>query len=154
MAISLCEVSIGDSPLSQPAINWEATAGAIVDFWGVVRGEENDAKIDGLEYEAHREMAEHQLNVIAQKAARDFGLTRIVLRHRIGFVRAGEPSLFLRVAAARRKGAFAASQWIVEELKQRVPIWKKPIFANDAAPQDRHKKEMQSARRETSQSVA
>ncbi|MEY2480799.1 MAG: molybdopterin synthase catalytic subunit [Verrucomicrobiota bacterium] len=144
MAISLCEVSIGESPLTPPDVNWEPCSGGIVDFWGVVREEENGDKIDGLQYEAHGAMAEHQLKVIAQKAVKDFGLTRVVLRHRIGFVRAGEPSLFLRVAAARRKAAFAASQWIVEELKRRVPIWKRPIFVQPAASLDRHKESSQS----------
>jgi molybdopterin synthase catalytic subunit len=126
MAISLCEVSISGSPLSQAEAGWEASSGAMVDFWGVVRGEENGDEIEGLDYEANHTMAEHQLNLIAQSAAKDFGLTQVILRHRIGFVRAGEPSLFLRVAAPRRNKAFAASQWIVEELKRRVPIWKRP----------------------------
>ena len=108
MAISLCEVSISGSPLSQPEPGWDASSGAMVDFWGVVRGEENGAAIEGLDYEANHAMAEHQLNLIAQSAAKDFGLTQVILRHRIGFVRAGEPSLFLRVAAPRRNKAFAA----------------------------------------------
>lgn len=139
MAISLCEVSISGSPLSQPEPGWEAASGAMVDFWGVVRGEENGAEIEGLYYEANHAMAEHQLNLIAQEAAEDFELTHVVLRHRIGLVRAGEPSLFLRVAAPRRNKAFAASQWIVEELKQRVPIWKRPIFVKPNSALHRHK---------------
>ena len=151
MAISLCEVSISGSPLTQPEPNWEASSGAVVDFWGVVRGEENGDTIEGLDYEAHGAMAEHQLNLIAQKAAKDFGLTRVILRHRIGFVRAGEPSLFLRVAALRRKGAFEASQRIVEELKRNVPIWKRPIFTKPKAAIDRHKR---TARKESSHSLA
>lgn len=151
MAISLCEVSISGSPLSQPEPGWEASSGAMVDFWGVVRGEENGDEIEGLNYEANHAMAEHQLNLIAQSAAKDFGLTRMIIRHRIGFVPAGEPSLFLRVAAIRRKAAFAASQWIVEELKRRVPIWKRPIFAKPKGALDRHK---ETAREESSHSLA
>jgi molybdopterin synthase catalytic subunit len=151
MAISLCEVSISGSPLSQPEPGWEASSGAMVDFWGVVRREENGDAIEGLDYEANHPMAQHQLNLIAQSAAKDFKLTQVILRHRIGFVRAGEPSLFLRVAAPRRNGAFAASQWIVEELKRCVPIWKRPIFAVPTGALDRHK---ETAREESSHSLA
>ena len=123
----------------------------MVDFWGVVRGEENGDAIEGLDYETNHTMAEHQLNLIAQSAAKDFGLTQVILRHRIGFVRAGEPSLFLRVAAPRRNEAFAASQRIVEELKRRVPIWKRPIFAVPKGSLDRHK---ETAREGSSHSIA
>jgi molybdopterin synthase catalytic subunit len=74
-------------------------------------------------------MAEHQMKVIADAAAETFRLNRVVLHHRAGFVPTGEASLFLRVSAERRAAAFEASKWIVDELKKKVPIWKKPAFA-------------------------
>jgi molybdopterin synthase catalytic subunit len=103
-------------------------AGAVVEFFGNVRPLENGKPIDGIEYEAHREMAEHQLRKIAHEAAERFDLLAIRLHHCVGFVAVGETSLFLRVASAHRGAAFEASRWIVDELKKRVPIWKSVRF--------------------------
>ena len=100
--------------------------GALVDFWGVVRKLEDGREIEGIKYEAHREMAEHQLRRIAEQAAENFGLRVVLIHHRIGFIAVGAPSLFLRVTSLHREEAFRASQWIVNELKKKVPIWKKP----------------------------
>src|SRR5207253_178047 len=105
-----------------------STAGAVVDFWGVVRELEDAREIEGIDYEAHRAMAEHQMKLIADAATEKFQLKRVLLHHRVGFVRAGEASLFLRVCAQHRAPAFEGSKWIVDELKKKVPIWKKPAF--------------------------
>jgi molybdopterin synthase catalytic subunit len=104
----------------------DVTAGAVVDFWGVVRELEEGREIDGIDYEAHTTMAEHQMKIIADAAAENFRLNQVLLHHRTGFVRAGEASLFLRVSAPHRAAAFEASEWIVDELKKKVPIWKRP----------------------------
>jgi molybdopterin synthase catalytic subunit len=104
------------------------SAGAVLDFWGVVRELEDGRKIEGIDYEAHEAMAEHQMKVIADAAAEKFRLNQVLLHHRTGFVPTGEASLFLRVSAQRRAAAFEASKWIVDELKKKVPIWKKPAF--------------------------
>jgi molybdopterin synthase catalytic subunit len=103
-------------------------AGAVVEFWGVVRELEDGREIEGIEYEANTTMAKHQLEKIAKRAASDFAVNLIVIHHRIGFVRTSESSLWMRVAGRHRAEAFAASQWIVDELKKTVPIWKKPRF--------------------------
>ena len=102
--------------------------GAVVDFFGVVRETENASKISGLEYEAFVEMAEIELQRISEIVAEKFVLGSVILHHRIGFVPAGEPSLFLRVSASHRGAAFAGSQQLVELLKARVPIWKRPSY--------------------------
>jgi molybdopterin synthase catalytic subunit len=128
MAISNLQISLVEKPLAWPAENWSAAAGAFVDFWGVVRGLEDGRAIRGIEYEAHRAMAEHQLRLIGESASEEFALEQMVLRHRIGFVPVAEASLFLRVASGHRQAAFRASQWIVEELKRKAPIWKRPVF--------------------------
>ena len=73
-------------------------------------------------------MAEHQLKRIAEQAAERFGLKFVIVHHRIGFIAVGEASLFLRVASSHRSEGFRASQWIVDELKKKVPIWKRPRF--------------------------
>jgi molybdopterin synthase catalytic subunit len=100
----------------------------MVEFFGNVRPLENGKEIDGIEYEAHRKMAEHQLRKIAHEASERFDLLAIRLHHGVGFVAVGETSLFLRVASAHRSAAFEASRWIVDELKKRVPIWKSVRF--------------------------
>jgi molybdopterin synthase catalytic subunit len=136
MANSVSQVLLTEARLDAPkedvrhgeSVHWriDLGAGAVVDFWGVVRELEDGRKIEGIDYEAHEAMAEHQMKVIADAAAETFGLSQVVLHHRVGFVRTGEASLFLRVSAQHRAAAFEASKWIVDELKKKVPIWKKP----------------------------
>ena len=128
MAISVCEVSLTEAPLALPEPNDDPQAGAVVVFWGAVRSMEDGREITGIEYEAHRQMAEHQMRIVAESAAEKFDVREIFLRHRIGFVRAAEPSVVVRVASGHRGAAFAASQWIMDELKRVVPIWKHPVF--------------------------
>lgn len=128
MAISIWEISLTDAPLEWPDVLPDVEAGAVVDFWGVVRELEDGRQIEGIRYEVHWAMAEYQMKALAEKAAQDFLLRRLLLKHRIGFVRAGEASLFLRVAGSHRSAAFAASQWLIAELKRKVPIWKMPVF--------------------------
>jgi molybdopterin synthase catalytic subunit len=128
MAISVCEVSLTQTALDLPARENDPEAGAIVDFWGAVRWLEAGREITGIEYEAHPLMAEHQMRAIAETASGKFGLTRVVIRHRIGFVPAAEASVVVRVESVRRVAAFNANQWIMDELKRTVPIWKHPIF--------------------------
>ena len=101
-----------------------------MDFWGVVRSLEDGREISGIEYEAHREMAEHQMRAVAEIAARDFDVKRICIRHRIGFVPAAEASILVRVESGHRNAAFKANEWIMDEVKRNVPIWKRPIFKN------------------------
>jgi molybdopterin synthase catalytic subunit len=125
---------VTESPLHALAQNQDADAGAIVDFAGVVRRLENGCEIEGIEYEAHRGMAEHQLKQIAEQAAEKFRVRFVIIHHRIGFIAVGEPSLFMRVASLHRNEAFRASQWIVNELKKKVPIWKRPRFKTDKQP--------------------
>jgi molybdopterin synthase catalytic subunit len=133
MANFVCDVLVTEAPLEALPQRQSADAGAIVDFWGVVRRLEAGREIEGIEYEAHREMAEHQLKHIAEQAAGEFGLELVLVHHRIGFIAVGEPSLFLRVFSPHRQEGFRASQWIVNELKKKVPIWKRPRFKSAAS---------------------
>jgi molybdopterin synthase catalytic subunit len=130
MANVLCEISVTQVPLAARGTD-VAGAGAVIDFCGVVRPTENGREIDGIDYDTHREMAEHQLKRIAEEAAEQYGLILVIIHHRIGFIAVGEPSLFLRVGSSHRSEGFRASQWIVDELKKKVPIWKRPRFKLD-----------------------
>jgi molybdopterin synthase catalytic subunit len=129
MANAVCEVFLTEARLETPAQgDVRPGVGAVVDFQGIVREMETGQRIKGIDYEAHPAMARHQMKEIADAAVEKFGLDGVVLHHRTGFVRSGEASLFLRVSAAHRGEAFEASKWIVDELKKKVPIWKKPIL--------------------------
>src|SRR5215831_1216581 len=99
MANFVCEVLLTEGPLKAPPQNHHGDAGATVDFWGIVRKLENGHEIEGIEYEAHREMAEQQLRRIAEQAAEEFKIELVLVHHRIGFIAVGEPSLFLRVCS-------------------------------------------------------
>src|SRR4029077_3653125 len=130
MANAVCEISVTLEPLAARASDIPG-AGAGVDFCGVVRPIEDGREVEGIDYDAHREMAEHQLKRIAEQAAERFGLKLVVVHHRFGFITVGEPSLFLRVASPHRSEGFRASQWIVDELKKKVLIWKRPRFKGE-----------------------
>ena len=121
------EILLTSDPLRPPAPVFTAHSGGVVDFYGVVRGLEGADAIAGLDYEAHQEMARHQLRKLVDEAAERFPVLGVILHHRIGVVPVAEPSLFLRVSAAHRGPAFEAAEWLVEVLKQRVPIWKHPV---------------------------
>ena len=133
MAISVCEVSLTDAPLDLPEAKDDPGAGAIVVFWGAVRASEDGREIIGIEYEAHRAMAEHQMRSVAEGAPEKFEVREVILRHRVGFVPVGQPSVVVRVTSRHRAAAFAASQWIMDELKRVVPIWKHPVFKDESA---------------------
>jgi len=134
------ELLVTEAPLETPPVRPGTGTGAAADFWGIVRGTEAEREIEGIDYEVHREMAEHQFRRIAKRARDKFALADIVIHHRIGFVAVGEASLFVRVCSRHRDEAFRAIRWIVDELKKKVPIWKRPRFKDvvagvvDAAP--------------------
>ena len=102
--------------------------GAVVYFLGVVRGTEAGAAISAIEYEAFQRMAEHQFNLLFDELERRWPIESVRLVHRIGVVKVSEPSLWVEVVAPHRGEAFAACQWLIEELKRVVPIWKKPLL--------------------------
>ncbi len=134
MANPVCDILLTSERLQPPRGDVDLACGAVVDFKGIVRPLEDGRDIDGIEYEAHHEMAEHQMRSMAREAGEKFSLAFVHLHHRIGFVSAGEASLFLRVGSPHRRAAFQASEWIVDELKKKVPIWKHPKFKIDNVP--------------------
>jgi len=101
--------------------------GAVIYFIGVVRGTEEGAKIEAIEYEAFQRMAEHQFNLLFDEMEKRWPIESVRLVHRIGRVKVTEPSLWVEVVAPHRGEAFAACQWLIDEMKRVVPIWKKPL---------------------------
>ncbi len=124
------EILLTSDPLLPPVPQFSGDAGGVVDFYGVVRGLEGPNAIAGINYEAHQEMARHQLAKIVDETAARFPLFGVILHHRIGFVPVAQASLFLRVSAGHRGPAFEAAEALVVLLKQRVPIWKHPVSQN------------------------
>ena len=100
--------------------------GAVVCFLGVVRGTEEDRAISAIEYEAFLRMAEHQFNLLFDQMEKRWPIESVRLVHRIGVVQVSEPSLWVEVVGPHRGEAFAASQWLIDEMKRVVPIWKRP----------------------------
>jgi len=103
-----------------------AGMGASVSFTGVVRDREDGAPITAIEYEAFTRMVEHQFNLLFDEIERRWPVESVRLTHRLGHVGVGEASLWVEVVAPHRAEAFAASQWLIDEMKRVVPIWKKP----------------------------
>jgi molybdopterin synthase catalytic subunit len=125
------QLTITTEPIDEAALLAQRTMsrdmGAVVCFVGVVRGTEGAAHIRALEYESYERMAEHQINLLLDQLAKRWPLESVGLVHRVGRVNAGEPSLWVEVVAPHRAEAFAACQWLIDELKRVAPIWKKPI---------------------------
>lgn len=125
-------LTLTNEPIDEPALVAARACppgqGAVICFSGVVRGVEDGAPISAINYEAFREMAEHQFHrLFDQLAGRWPMVASVRLVHRLGVVRASEPSLWVEVAAPHRAEAFAACQWLIDEMKRVVPIWKRPV---------------------------
>ena len=103
------------------------TAGAVITFLGVVRELESGARIQGLDYTAHEAMARHQFGLLMDSLAARWPVESVRLVHRLGPVLAGDASLWVEVVAPHRGEAFAACQWLIDEMKRVVPIWKRTI---------------------------
>jgi molybdopterin synthase catalytic subunit len=102
--------------------------GAVLLFWGVVRNENDGREVNGLDYEAYAEMAEAKLREIVAEAAQRWSVGGIAAVHRIGKLNVGEASVGIAVAAPHRAEAYEASRYVIEELKRRVPIWKRENY--------------------------
>jgi molybdopterin synthase catalytic subunit len=104
--------------------------GAALLFWGVVRNEHGGRAVEHLEYEAYAEMAERKMQEIADEARGRFGTGAIHVVHRVGLLRVGEASVGIAVAAPHRGEAYEASRYVIEELKRRVPVWKREGYVD------------------------
>ena len=103
--------------------------GAVICFSGVVREIEGDAPITAIDYEAHEQMARHQFGLLCDAVQKRWPVESVRVVHRIGVVPVNEPSLWVEVTAPHRAEAFDACQFVIDEMKQKVPIWKKPLPA-------------------------
>ncbi|HVZ76687.1 MAG TPA: molybdenum cofactor biosynthesis protein MoaE [Gemmatimonadaceae bacterium] len=104
--------------------------GAALVFVGTVRDVNDGRAVTGIEYSAYQAMAERELAAIVGEAAGRFGTDDIVVEHRIGTLGLGEASVVIAVGHPRRGAAYEASRYVIEQLKQRVPIWKREHYAD------------------------
>jgi MoaE-MoaD fusion protein len=109
-----------------------AEDGAAVVFEGVVRNQTRARKTLYLDYEAYEEMALRQMEGLAGQALAQFEVRDVALVHRLGRLEIGETSVLIVVASAHRVAAFEACRWLIDTLKQTVPIWKKEYFEDGA----------------------
>jgi molybdopterin synthase catalytic subunit len=106
--------------------------GAVVVFDGIVRNHSRGRRTLHLDYEAYEEMAVNQMRELGKKARERFGVRQVTMVHRLGRLEIGETSVLIVVASAHRSAAFEACRWLIDTIKQTVPIWKKETFADGA----------------------
>ena len=125
------QLTIAPDPIDEPALIAEREAsdgvGAVVVFHGVVRAREGDATISAIDYESFEDMACHQFELIFEEIDRQWPLESVRVVHRLGVVPVNEASLWVEIIAPHRAEAFDACQFLIREMKLRVPIWKRPV---------------------------
>jgi molybdopterin synthase catalytic subunit len=108
--------------------------GAVVVFTGIVRADERDGRrVTHIHYECYEEMAKRELDALIEEVRAATGVTGIRVLHRVGDVPAGEVAMLVVITAGHRGEAYEASRTVVEEVKHRVPIWKKEVYDDGAA---------------------
>jgi adenylyltransferase/sulfurtransferase len=120
-------------PLALPADGLYPDAGGFVTFEGRVRDHAGGRTVAGLEYEAYPALALAQGEALLREAIERFGLSDARAAHRVGVLKVGETAVIVRAAAAHRRQAFEACEWVMDQLKWRVPIWKKETFADGSS---------------------
>ena len=101
-----------------------AGAGAVASFTGLVRGENDGAAVSGLELDHHPRLTEKAIAAIGAEAVTRFQLIDVAIVHRFGALTPGEPIVFVAAAAAHRRAAFDAVDFVIDRLKTAVPLWK------------------------------
>ncbi|WP_460693360.1 molybdenum cofactor biosynthesis protein MoaE [Mucilaginibacter puniceus] len=125
------QIEIYATPLNVTnCVDWimSPQAGGIDIFIGSVRDTTKGKKVIRLEFEAYKNMALKEMEKIAEQAYCKWPIQKILIHHRTGVLDVGEIPVIIAVAAAHRDAAFDACRYIIDTLKQTVPIWKKEIF--------------------------
>jgi molybdopterin synthase catalytic subunit len=125
--------AIVDRPIDSCALLSEVAHtrnGATVLFVGTVRDTNDGAPVSGLDYSSYAGMAERELASIVLETAERWDTSDIAVEHRIGTLGLGEASVAIAVAHPHRAQAYEASRYIIEELKKRLPIWKREHYVD------------------------
>ncbi len=126
-------VAIVSRPLDPAALIAEVARsanGATLLFIGTVREQNDGRDVTGIEYVVYGPMADRELAAIAAEAASQFSTDDIVVEHRVGHLQLGEASVAIAVAHARRAAAYDASRYVIEQIKRRVPVWKREEYTD------------------------
>jgi molybdopterin synthase catalytic subunit/molybdopterin converting factor small subunit len=124
---------LSDEPLSLDRVVDEVRderAGAIATFTGTTRIQSRGRTVTHLDYEAYEGMAERVMAEIAKGLQARYGLSAVAMHHRVGRVGIGETSVVIAVSAPHRQDALAACKDAIDELKERVPLWKKEVYSD------------------------
>ncbi len=124
----LISSSLENSNLRESFPNSEA--GAFVNFEGRVRDHNDGKKVVALEYEAFEKLCLKEAEKIFQEVRHRFDVIEIICVHRVGRLKIGEIAVWVGVSAPHRESAFQACRYIIDEIKKRLPIWKKEYFEN------------------------
>ncbi len=108
----------------------EPAAGALVIFEGWVRNENEGRPVTGLFYEAEPKLCASEMEKIAGEAKAKFGVLGVRVAHRVGQLAIGEMAVWVGVTAGHRDAAFAGCRYVIDELKKRLPVWKKEHYAD------------------------
>jgi len=122
-----------DRPIDAATLVAEVSAtdcGAISLFLGTVRDTNDGREVEGIDYTAYAAMAEAELARIVAEAREQFGVTALVVEHRIGTLSLGDVSVGIAAAHAHRAAALDSVRYVIEEIKKRVPIWKLEHYAD------------------------
>jgi len=106
----------------------DSGCGAVILFIGTARDLSEGKEVLYLEYEAYEEMAKKEIERICEDAKRKFGLKKVVVLHKLGRVEPGEIAVIVGVSSEHRKEGFEGCKYIMDRIKERVPIWKKEVF--------------------------
>eukprot|EP00742_Colponemidia_sp_Colp-10_P010603 GILJ01011660.1.p1 GENE.GILJ01011660.1~~GILJ01011660.1.p1 ORF type:complete len:158 (+),score=12.13 GILJ01011660.1:33-506(+) len=124
-------VSVSADPLSIDVLTSQVASeqcGAIATFLGTTRDHFNGKKVLQLDYEGYVPMAEKKLLEICEEARQRWDVMHISVHHRIGTVPLGESSVEIAVSSVHRREALKAVEFCIDEIKSRVPIWKKEVY--------------------------
>ncbi|GJM11454.1 MAG: molybdopterin-converting factor chain 2 [Lysobacteraceae bacterium] len=112
-----------------PSLN-NQTCGAVVTFDGRVRDHNDGRSVLRLDYTAHQKLAVAEGQRVVDEALEKFAVEHVVCVHRIGHLAIGDIAVWVGVSAAHRGAAFEASRYVIDEVKQRVPIWKNEFYSD------------------------
>jgi molybdopterin synthase catalytic subunit len=105
-------------------------AGATALFLGTVRNVHDGRSVTGIDYHAYTPMATRQLAAIVAEASQRYGTCAVSAQHRLGYLALGETSVAIAASHERRAPAFAAARYVIEEIKRRLPVWKREHYAD------------------------
>lgn len=127
-------IQLTDKPIPVSLIQQslkDPSCGAFVEFQGIVRNHHEGAKVSRLFYEAHPSMALGLMGKIAKRAMELWPVQELAILHRLGVLPVGEVALYMGLLAPHRREAFEACQFLIDEIKKKVPIWKKEFYVGD-----------------------